>query len=261
MLSFFVQIIFVFIIQIALIPVCLKEGGFLGDLLAWRYDVGHNAEYYEPVTNTSLIARVCRNNMGLSLQQCRRTPFSNVAAYITPVWDEPVLKHFNGSTLCIWCLLVWICTIGAELMSCRSLTYIVWKSAGDGASVFSKVEDGIKLTRLYRKRASAVTIFVVLPRLFIAFFLAFSGVNFLTHSYKLSDLLLNALALSLVMNVVNDWGEGSSRPRSSALGGRLTDEQFSSEILCDSEVHAKFSKPELVSENPLVVDIRHDGWY
>jgi hypothetical protein len=57
--------------------------------------------------------------------------------------------------------------------------------------------------------------------------------------------------------VVNDWGEGSSRPRSSALGGRLTDEQFSSEIFCDSEVHAKFSKPELVSENPLDFVIWH----
>jgi hypothetical protein len=37
----------------------LNEGGFLDDLLAWRYDVGHNAEYYEPVTSTSLIAREC----------------------------------------------------------------------------------------------------------------------------------------------------------------------------------------------------------
>lgn len=173
-------------------------------LSLWRLHIGHTAEHYDSITGTSLVSRVCDGSFLLSSASMQADLWSNLRQYLNTDGKAFMhLKGFDGIALCGMCISLWIIAIMRELNDVRRFTSALRAKCRVGGGASRVVEHNGKPSIEYisHRRFVAISIFTVIPRLFIALWLLFCGIRFLATQTELEELILNALALIFILDI------------------------------------------------------------
>eukprot|EP00405_Crypthecodinium_cohnii_P034837 CAMPEP_0206525828 /NCGR_PEP_ID=MMETSP0325_2-20121206/299_1 /ASSEMBLY_ACC=CAM_ASM_000347 /TAXON_ID=2866 /ORGANISM="Crypthecodinium cohnii, Strain Seligo" /LENGTH=815 /DNA_ID=CAMNT_0054020749 /DNA_START=45 /DNA_END=2489 /DNA_ORIENTATION=- len=201
-MNFVAQVTFVGVTASRLTEHTFSPAHILG-LERWRQNVGHNVQYYDRVSDKSLVAKVCSldNSLPVEISDNKAALVEAINSYL-PTGDI-VGVAFSGPALCIVAVLCWSLRVLAELHDIfemfMSLRSIPW----EGRSCVQPSADGsmVHFAAICTPRRVWI-VFILLVRITICAALWIYGTLFLIHySIEPADLVLNAVALEIVMNV------------------------------------------------------------
>mmetsp|Transcript_84954 Transcript_84954/g.263906 ORF Transcript_84954/g.263906 Transcript_84954/m.263906 type:complete len:731 (-) Transcript_84954:86-2278(-) len=199
-IAFSLQLFFCVLIEYSMVDDAMSED-VLADLLNWRLFLGHEARFYHALDGQSLVARLCDGTLTLSVSATQAAFHNDITGYLKESLRN-VLGAHDGRLLCIFCVLLWSLSILQELYSVRDFCRSIWRVSSRRATLFKEADgDGIRLKHLNSGRAFLITVFAVIPRIFIAIFLGWTGSKFLVFTTTMQDLLLNALALEFILSI------------------------------------------------------------
>mmetsp|Transcript_2633 Transcript_2633/g.3015 ORF Transcript_2633/g.3015 Transcript_2633/m.3015 type:complete len:80 (+) Transcript_2633:61-300(+) len=72
----------------------------------WRLFTGHNARFYDDISDTSLVSRVCNGTLTLSRSAFQASTFADLDAYLSESMKE-YTGAYDGRILCLLCLMIW----------------------------------------------------------------------------------------------------------------------------------------------------------
>lgn len=155
---------------------------------------GHDPAYADKLSHNSLAFSVCQEdeNPLLMTGQAQAALYQNMAEY---------LKQDQGKWLCVLVLVIWMQTMMAEFMNVTRFAIAVASVPRDKSTKLSITKEEVAFDSFSPRRAVALGVFCVLPRLIIAAWLGYVGCFFLLKTTSIEDLFLNALALELVLNI------------------------------------------------------------
>ena len=149
----------------------------------WRTREGHLIKNVDPISGVPLAVRVCMDHGGLAYNS-QADDFSSIQQYRT--W---------GPILAALCSFMWLVKVINEIGSSLRVTIAIARLRG----AKTKIVQG-KLGSVSTPRIVWFT-FVQMTRLTVAVILAVYGTIFLTHTIELSEVILNCVALTFVMEV------------------------------------------------------------
>ncbi|CAJ1387407.1 unnamed protein product [Effrenium voratum] len=184
--------------------VILLQEDFLGEPFAsqidiatsWRRNVAHDYKHMD-LAHVSLASRVCNGDGKLILSNVQAALLSQINSFLgmgrsqfDPPWLQP------GILLCILCILLWALYLCNELRAvCFSLEAVSYLPRGRRTIV-----DGGRFLQMSYVRYMAYCL-MRLARLGIAVVLLYAGVLWLAGTTSITDLILNAVALSAILEV------------------------------------------------------------
>ena len=160
------------------------------ELRSWRTNAGHSLQYMDPITRTSLVARVCGQNAGVELSGLQAT-------YVE------VLSHFLadsflgfggtiGTLTMACCCFVWTMSVVKEISAISCLAGGIWHGWKSGAN---------QTLQIGWMRFSFCTL-VQVWRLAISCSLGYAGILYLGQfTVAIPDLLLNMVALEFILDL------------------------------------------------------------
>jgi hypothetical protein len=196
LLNFILQTSFLYIVYFYMLDGALGEGD-LNDLLHFRASTSHSFMRADPLSHESMAHLICQYDgsekatMASDQSQLQQSGFK--------------FSHNSaGTALAVVVQICWLGSVMKDLVGLRSLIACLLKIRGKNTQLqrtsqgdeFSVTLKSISLTRFI-----GVMVTVVLPRLFIAVSLGYVGVQYLAKTEDMSDLVLNALALTFVFDL------------------------------------------------------------
>ncbi|CAE7634710.1 unnamed protein product [Symbiodinium necroappetens] len=180
------------------------ESSLAEEMRDWRIHFGQNINYIDAITGQPLIMGVCSMSNSLMNGNVQAEIYETMFKYgIRETGNQdlrwPLLPV--GAWLALIALLVWIFTVLKE-MSCACGFGIALASLPRSPSVADTVSNPghfLQLSVVSLHRVVVLIVFNMLPRLSIALVLGIIGVHFLASTTSLSDLILNAVALEVVL--------------------------------------------------------------
>ncbi|CAE6948158.1 unnamed protein product [Symbiodinium natans] len=189
--------------QITFCVILLTED-FLGNPFAdnvaiaenWRRSVAHDYKYMD-LEQTSLTSRVCNGDGKLILSTEHASLLGQINDFLDLQQDGFELSYFQpGTLLCMLCIFLWCLYICNELRSSLLSLEAVAQVPRSGRS---KLQRG-HLLCLSQSRFLVYCLFRCY-RIGIAMGLLYAGVLWLGATTSITDLILNAVALSAVLQV------------------------------------------------------------
>lgn len=173
----------------------------LEQIRQWRLFTGHSAQHYEPISGTSLVARVCAGTRTLSFAGMQADLYGSLADFTHG--DGGAFSSLNGRVLCALCLILWVLVILKEVTAIKHFVTMLLLKTKPGCSKVVVHGNNYKFEAISRRRCAAILALNVLPRAGIVVLLFISGLLFLGHTDNLGDLLLNSLALTFILDIGN----------------------------------------------------------
>lgn len=169
---------------------------------SWRERIGHHLEYVDELTHWSLTSRACGHDSALELSAKQYIMITDLQDYLK-LKETGYKSAFHGGTLCMVALSCWYLMVSEELHAAFDLfraISAVTSFDGGRTKVVRDGEGGYCLQRVsYRKYVLAA--FCLFYRLGIIGVLFYSGTLFLTYTINTTQLLLNALALGIIVDI------------------------------------------------------------
>jgi len=192
-----------FTVQCLFFVILLSEN-FLGEpfeeqlqnAILWRQTVAHDYKYMDPA-QTSLIARVCSGDgkLILSTQQAQLLEYINQFMGLGPNDFEPPMMS-DGIMLCMMCILLWCLYLCQEMRAVLFSLEAVSQLPKGPTTIF--IRGGFRTIGYLRFAAYCVMRSL---RLCIAVGLLYAGVQWLSATISITELILNAVALSAVLQI------------------------------------------------------------
>eukprot|EP00930_Biecheleria_cincta_P063474 TRINITY_DN4900_c1_g2_i2.p1 TRINITY_DN4900_c1_g2~~TRINITY_DN4900_c1_g2_i2.p1 ORF type:complete len:536 (-),score=43.01 TRINITY_DN4900_c1_g2_i2:23-1630(-) len=166
----------------------------------WRIYEGHHAKNFDPLSGSSLIARVCGGDSALSIGIERRSQYQQLGEWVGNMESGWI---FSGTPLCLVAMTCWMLMVLAEIHRIYNLFsvvrvlctgQIVIRTTGEGALVKYELES-------LSKSHLALSVGIVFLRGAEAIALSICGCLFLTATTELTDLVLNAIAVEVVLHL------------------------------------------------------------
>eukprot|EP00435_Cladocopium_sp_Y103_P032323 s977_g8.t1 len=184
--------------------VILLGKDFLGDAFReqidiakdWRRSVAHDHKHMD-LAQTSLISRVCNNDGKLILSTDQASLLSQINAFLGLESNDFELPWLQpGILLCMLCILLWCLYLCQELRAVFfSLEAVSYLPRGKSTILQNGRFLQMSYTRFY------AYCLMRLSRLAIAVALLYAGVLWLAGTTSITDLILNAVALSAILQV------------------------------------------------------------
>lgn len=175
----------------------------LRNFLAWRVSVAHNANHLDLVSFTSLASRVCEASEadGLNVGVRQAIALEAINSYIPK--DGGAFGGHPGELMCCLAVMVWLMSVTKELRQILNLRKTIISLLARGCvSSGSLVRSGTSwgIDRLSKPRV-VLAVLSVIYRTIVAIVLMISGIFYLVHTIDMTELLLNAVSLELVLVV------------------------------------------------------------
>jgi len=195
LLNVAVQIIFCAIVRMYMLESPM-DGPKLRSLAMWRMIVGHKSDYYDPMTDTSLVTRVCAE-----------APIGIMGA-AQQAWYRD-LQHYNvgqGSimdmivsppALCVIALVFWLLMMIRDALNTFDFMRAVLSTP---KAPVSEVEEDGSLATISWSRLIFLFSIMIIPKFGIAASIGWLGIRWLVITHDPGDLILNAVALEAVIN-------------------------------------------------------------
>eukprot|EP00930_Biecheleria_cincta_P020072 TRINITY_DN15169_c0_g1_i7.p1 TRINITY_DN15169_c0_g1~~TRINITY_DN15169_c0_g1_i7.p1 ORF type:complete len:925 (+),score=119.71 TRINITY_DN15169_c0_g1_i7:61-2835(+) len=209
-MSIALQVFFIWIVHQHMIE-DIVDPRVLDDLLLYRASVGHDVQYADKIGMRSMIQMVC-SEVGwfhLSGSQSRLqttiSRFSRGGHALSLVallcWIVVIFRDINDSTMIARAILhsrtskTTLVLSGAlqELMQAGFAEY--------EAGSLSRADVRTRFLAMSNVRKTMVVMFLVIPKLVVAILLGVVGARFLGVTSNMTDLLLNAMALTFVLDI------------------------------------------------------------
>ena len=173
----------------------------------WRSGTGHERLYLAKLTEFSLVARVCGQDISLETSGNQASLADNVRSYLNPD-AQGIEQFFNGQVLCLVALVCWYLMLSKEVQDALDLFRAIMHLPRERTTRIVAFEHK-NLATTYRLEcvACSLAIFMLAAlvyRLTIAALLLYCGTYFLVHTIHLADLILNAVALD-VFPPMDSW--------------------------------------------------------
>ncbi|CAK8994797.1 unnamed protein product [Durusdinium trenchii] len=175
------------------------EDSLAQEMKEWRVQFGQNLNYVDAATGQPLIMGVCSMSNSLLNGVVQAEIYETMFKYgIREAGNEdlrwPLLPV--GAWLALIALLVWIFTVIKDML-CAFSFGIALTSLPSGDTTHRSGQT--LLSGVSRLRMLLLFVLNILPRLCIALVLGIIGVHFLASTTSVSDLILNAVALEVVL--------------------------------------------------------------
>ena len=190
-----VQLVFCAIVKEMAEPTITKNA--VGGYRSWRRNVAHDISGYDSISGTSLAQRVCAKEQGIESSASQMVMYTVLDQYLGPVGNLTL-----GTLMCCLALFVWVLTVSKELTACVKTARAVRLAPHAPETVLTS-DDGGKTSKFLSISPARkfLCLAVQLVRLGIDLWLLWYGIFYLVYTISVSDLLLNAVALEIVLGV------------------------------------------------------------
>jgi hypothetical protein len=172
----------------------------------WRTTVGHDYRWMDSVTGQSLARQVCDQANGLFMSGTVQNTLGEILEY-APHEDHDATTHikskFIGKILVLCCCFIWWNNCFLAFRQLIDLAEALWMiPSGKTSKVMSLTEqhDDVCLVRMARIR-KVWCCGILLVRFTINIALFYIGTLYLILEKGLKDMILNAVALQIVLNI------------------------------------------------------------
>lgn len=198
LLNGFIQGVFLWVVE--RLGSDITDDETLDQLLRWRFDVAHSLSQVG-ARETSLVARVC-SGMSLNVASGQAGLIGLIDQYIPRDSDLDGWSRSIGPILCVLALLIWFLVCMKEFDRVESLGQAILHAPAGSQTILhiSDHEDGLELVCMTCCR-KLVIMLVLLVRLSMSGVLLVFGLIYLSNTFQLESIILNAVALEIVLNV------------------------------------------------------------
>mmetsp|Transcript_150259 Transcript_150259/g.276138 ORF Transcript_150259/g.276138 Transcript_150259/m.276138 type:complete len:754 (+) Transcript_150259:75-2336(+) len=176
-----------------------KRENWPEDATNWRHANGHWLKYADSVGKT-LVNRVCTDDKSMTLSGTQLNIFGDANGYVE---DQYIQNLSFGPLLCFLVLLLWfLSALWVEMSRCFLLLQALFQMDRAPHSSFTLVEDHFALKEISICRLILITLMTAV-RLVIAGLLYDSGARWLASTPNIRDLVLNAAALTFILDIDN----------------------------------------------------------
>ena len=193
----FIQVFFLYIV-IENLTESQVDDSTIRSLKTWRFNVAHNAEYYDDRSRQSLARRVCDGDAGLETSAAQAVQYESFARYAGASLDASPFAP--GPCMCFVALVVWVLTIAGETNDAWAHARALFHAPAGPRTLVVEGEDGASFSSVSRGRKVAAGA-VLVVRVVVCGFLAYYGGVFLAVTIDIETLLLNTVALEFVLGV------------------------------------------------------------
>ena len=181
----------------------------VADALQWRLSAAHSSTQYDAVVGKSLVERVCAEDKSLHVSGIQMTLYDDIQKYLQ-LDQVGVASFFNGQTLCIVALLCWYMMVAKEVSQALALHRAILAlptSPGEPTKIQAR-ENPFTQMIVYRLKSTTwkrkvVSYMLLVYRLLAAGFLIYVGSFFLAYTVNVTELLLNAVSLDIILDIDN----------------------------------------------------------
>jgi len=170
----------------------------------WRESSGHAVSEYDPVSQKSLAERVCDGDKSLHVSGIQMALIEDIQKYLKP-GEVGISSYFTGQVLCMVALVCWYLMVAKEVSHALALHRGI-NNVARGKNKLEPRENPFtqithyRLTSITRRRVVASYI-LLLYRLIAATALIFVGTYFLVYTVNVTELILNAVALEIILDI------------------------------------------------------------
>jgi len=174
------------------------------DARRWRHASGHSLWSYDEVSRESMAERVCKLDKSLEQSGIQVALYENIEKYLKS--GAPGLEgYFTGQVLCIVALVCWYLMVAKEVSHALALFRGILAAPIGPTRIDTRENPFTKATH-YRLRSVAFQrkIFSALLfgyRLLAAVVLVIVGTFFLVYTVSVTELILNAVALGIILDI------------------------------------------------------------
>ncbi|CAE7036725.1 unnamed protein product [Symbiodinium sp. CCMP2592] len=174
------------------------------DTLRWRRSSGHSLSQYDDVSKSSLVARVCQLDKSLPVSGIQMSMYENIRKYIKPE-AVGVERFFTGQVLCLVALICWYLMVAKEVSHALALHRGI-ASVNRGPTTLLTRENPFTQVTHYRltavsRRRKVISALLLAYRMVAAGLLIYVGTFFLVYTVNVTELILNAVALGIILDI------------------------------------------------------------
>ncbi|CAJ1381709.1 unnamed protein product [Effrenium voratum] len=174
------------------------------DAFRWRRSSAHALSQYDEISGESLAQRVCDGDQSLHVSGIQVSLYQNIRKYLKPE-AQGIELCFTGQALCLVSLICWYLMVAKELSHALALHRSV-ASVKRGQFRMEPRENPFTQVVYYRLVAlpRARVIFsaaLLLYRFIAALLLIYVGTFFLVYTVNVTELILNAVALGIILDI------------------------------------------------------------
>jgi len=185
----------------------------IGEMRAWRTFAGHDFKFVDRPSYRPLVQRICTFDGSVAISTSVAQVLDMIREYLPLEEDvkemKPymghILPHFEGVgvVMCICSLVIWVLNVICDLRNTLDLAWAVYELPyGDETTI--RDNDSKKRSRTLvsasRQRKTFIAVILIL-KFWTATSICFFGSLFLVFTVSIQDLLLNAAALQLVLQL------------------------------------------------------------
>ncbi|CAK8991445.1 unnamed protein product [Durusdinium trenchii] len=197
------QVVFVAIAYYNFTTPDINESSIV-DSLRWRRSSGHSFADYSLVAKESLVHRVCKEDKSLASSGLQVGLIENINKYLK-LEAEGLEGFFTGQILCIVALICWYLMVAKEVSHALALHRGIMAMRRGPTKLDTRENPFTQVTH-YRLRAVSMSRklfsgFLLLYRLLAATLLVIVGTTFLVYTVNVTELILNAVALGIILDI------------------------------------------------------------
>jgi len=189
----------------------LIDDGTTQAMKDWRTYSGHAWDYVDKLSFEPLARRICRNDDSVPMSSSVSGTLGDIAGYLPSAEDRanesPALGHLlpvalagmRGELMCIMALIIWITNVMVVISEAIQFSRAVWYLE-KGLTKITLTSEGRELTSMGRLRKCYMAGILSL-QLLVAFILAITGIFHLSYTITVGDLIMNAAALQVVLEL------------------------------------------------------------
>lgn len=204
------QIMFCFVISDNLTSQVISKST-VEDMRMWRAFEGNTLEHAHHVTHRSLTSRLCAADGSVSLSSGVAGVLESIHQYMPKEdgldpWAGMVFMPYEGigRATCCLVIVIWLLNVGIEfhtVKDCLVSILMVPRGRKGTTRIMCDATCGVRqIVRLSNGR-KVYCLFILYMKSIVAIFLAVFGTVFLCHTIRVGDLLLNAAALQIVLDL------------------------------------------------------------
>eukprot|EP00434_Breviolum_minutum_P027839 symbB.v1.2.024625.t1/scaffold2345.1/size81736/2 len=176
----------------------------IGEADMWRKSSGHSLLEYDGVSKESLAQRVCNLDKSLHISGIQVDLVENIRKYLNSD-NGGIAVFFSGQVLCLVALICWYLMVAKEVSHALALHRGV-AAVSRGATEIATRENPFTQVTYYRlqkisRRRKIMSFLLLLYRLGAAGLLIYVGTFFLVYTVNVTELILNAVALGIILDI------------------------------------------------------------
>jgi len=174
------------------------------EAIRWRRSSGQAMSSYSPLAKESLAERVCKMDKSLEQSGIQVALYENIESYLKSGRDG-FESYFTGQMLCLVALICWYLMVAKEVSHALALHRGI-VAVPSGKTKIDTRENPFTQVRHYRlksvaRRRKLFSAILLAYRIFAAILLVWVGTFFLVYTVDVTELILNAVALGIILDI------------------------------------------------------------